>query len=275
MVKVFTENDIEILISTMNQDSLDFLFQMFPLKHFSNYNILIVNQSKTTTLLSEFPSVRVINSFDVGLSKSRNLAIENAIGKILLIADDDVIYQKKSIKKIIEVHNKFNEATVVNFCAIKEKGVYLKKYPSDSKAQLNSLEILNISSIEMTINKEKLDSIGILFDENFGLGSTFEMGEEAVFLFDLKHKNQQIAFENQVIVKHKGLTSSDKIDSLHKYHIYGAILGRILITNYIFWLMRKIFFDIKQKKLKISFFFKAIDNANKGRKKIELINYGK
>lgn len=275
MIKAFTENDIEILISTMNQTSLDFLFQMFPLKHFSNYNILIVNQSKTTTLSSEFPSVRVLNSFDVGLSKSRNLAIDNSIGKILVIADDDVIYQNNFTKIIIDAHNKFDKSTIVNFCAIKEKGVCLKKYATVSKLQLNTLEILNVSSIEMTINKEKLNSTGIRFDENFGLGSSLEMGEEAVFLFDLKHENQYVSFENQVVVKHEGLTSSSKIDTLYKYYIYGAILRRVLITNYVFWLMVKMFFDIKQKKLKISFFSRAIDNFNKGRQKIEVMNYGK
>ncbi|MBF7090139.1 glycosyltransferase [Flavobacterium sp. ALJ2] len=275
MVKVFTENDIEILISTMNQTNLDFLFQMFPLKHFSNYNILIVNQSKTQTVSSKFPSVRVINSFDVGLSKSRNLAIDNSIGKILVIADDDIIYQNNFIEKIVGAHNKFNKSTIVNFCAIKENGACLKKYPTLSKLQLNSLEILNISSIEMTINKEKLDLTGIRFDENFGLGSSLETGEEAVFLFDLKHKNHLVSFENQVIVKHYGLTTSNKIDILHKYYIYGAIVKRILISNYLFWLMIKMFFDIKQKKLKINFFSKAIDSFNKGRKKIKVMNYEK
>lgn len=275
MVKVFTENDIEILISTMNQTNLDFLFQMFPLKHFSNYNILIVNQSKTKTVSSKFPSVRVINSFDVGLSKSRNLAIDNSIGKILVIADDDIIYQNNFIEKIIEAHNKFNKSTIVNFCAIKENGACLKKYPTLSKLKLNSLEILNISSIEMSINKEKLDLTGIRFDENFGLGSSLETGEEAVFLFDLKHENHLISFERQVIVKHNGLTSSNKIDVLHKYYIYGAIVRRVLISNYLFWLMIKMFFDIKQKKLKINFFSKAIDSFNKGRKKMEVMNYGK
>ena len=275
MTKVFTESDIEILISTMNQTSLDFLFPIFSSKHFSNYNILIINQSTTTILSSEFPSVRVINTSDSGLSKSRNLAIENAVGKILIIADDDVIYQHDFIEKIITGYNKFNKATIINFCAIKEKGVSLKKYPKESKLALNAFEVFNISSVEMTIHKEKLDLAGIRFDENFGLGSNFELGEEAVFLFDLKHKSQQISFENQVIVKHEGLTSSNKIDILHKYYIYGAILKRGLIKNYAFWLMIKLFFDVKQKKLKISSFFKAVSNANKGRKKIEVINYGK
>lgn len=267
---------VEILISTMNRNSLDFLVPMFPFSHFSHFSILIINQTQRDKLLiSNYPNVRILNSFDVGLSKSRNLAIDNSIGKILVIADDDVIYQNNFIEKIIEAHNKFNRSTIVNFCAINENGACLKKYPTVSKQQLNSLEILNVSSIEMTINKEKLDLTGIRFDENFGLGSSFEMGEEAVFLFDLKHKNQQISFVDQVIVKHHGLTTSSKIDISHKYYIYGAIVRRVLLTNYVFWLVIKMFFDIKQKKLKINLFSKAIDNFNIGRKKIEAMNYGK
>ncbi len=275
MGKIFTENDIEILISTMNRTNLDFLFSMFPYKHFTGYKILIINQSKTTTLSSEFPSIRVINSLDIGLSKSRNLAIENAIGKILVIADDDEIYQKDFDAKIIVAHNKWEHATIINFCAVKENGTYLKTYPSDSKIQLNNFEIFNVSSIEMTINRKKLDSVRIRFDENFGLGATFEMGEEAVFLFDLKLENQQIAYENQTIVKHESLTSSSKIVPLEKYYIYGAVVTRVAKTNYVFWLITKLFFDLKQNKIKISSFFKAINSAKKGFIKMESINYGK
>jgi glycosyltransferase involved in cell wall biosynthesis len=275
MGKVFTGNDVEILIATMNRNNLDFLSAMFPFKHFSNFNLLVVNQSKTSIVSSEYPSVRVINSADIGLSKSRNLALENAIGKILIIADDDVIYQESFIKNSIDAYIKFEHACVINFCATKQNGRYLKKYPTHSKKQLNSFDIFNVSSIEMTINKERLDLLGIRFDENFGLGGKFEMGEEAVFLFDLKHKKQQIAFENQVLVMHKSLTSSNKMDSLHKYYILGAVFTRVSKTSYLFWLITKLFFDLKQNKIKLNSFFKALKSAKEGQKKMKSIPYGK
>ena len=41
---------------------------------------------------SDFENIRVINSFEIGLSKSRNLAIKNALGDICIIADDDIEY---------------------------------------------------------------------------------------------------------------------------------------------------------------------------------------
>ncbi len=273
---IYKETDIEILIATMNKDSLDFLKPMFSFCSFTNFSILIVNQTiKEKLLISDYHNVRVINSFDKGLSKSRNLALENAVGKILIIADDDVVYQNDFISKIIAAHNKFEQATVINFCAINQKGSYLKKYPNDSKKQLNTFDIFNVSSIEMTMNKERLNAAGIRFDEDFGLGSEFEMGEEAVFLFDLKHKNYQIAFENQILVAHYGLTSSSKKSEIERYYIQGALLNRIFKKKDIFLLFTKLFFDLKQRKLKLKSFFKVLKSAKQGRKKMQNILNGK
>lgn len=273
---IYKETDIEILIATMNMVSLDFLKPMFPFSTFTNFTILIINQTeKDKILVSDYLNIRVINSFEKGLSKSRNLALENAVGKILVIADDDVVYQNDFVEKIIAAYNKFQQATVVTFCAINPNGSYLKKYPTVSKKQLNTFDVFNVSSIEMTINKEKLDSIGTRFDENFGLGSEFEMGEEAVFLMDLKHKNEQIAFENKTLVAHEGLTTSEKKGVREKYYIQGALFTRIVKINYNFWIFTKLFFDLKQKKLKISSFFKVLKSAKKGRKKMEIILNGK
>lgn len=265
MEKVFTENDLEILVATMNRTNLDFLTAMFPYNHFSEYSILIVNQSNDNSLASIYPSVRIINSDSVGLSKSRNLALKNANGKIVLIADDDVVFQKDFVSKIITGYNKCKNAVVINFAAVIGNGSYLKKYPAYSKKQLNAFDIFNVSSIEMTINKERLDSIGVLFDENFGLRGEFEMGEEAVFLFDLKNKKEQIFFENQIIVEHKQRTTSTKKSIAEKYYIQGALLTRVLQSNYRFWLFVKLFFDLKQNKLGFKNILLALKSAKKGR----------
>lgn len=276
METIYKEKDIEILIATMNKVSLDFLKPMFPFSSFANFSILIINQTeKDKILVSDYPNIRVINSFEKGLSKSRNLALDNTIGKIIIIADDDVVYQNDFVSKILTAFNKFQHATVINFCAINQNGTFLKKYPTYSKKQLNTFDVFNVGSIEMTINKERLDSIGIRFDENFGLGASFEMGEEAIFLFDLENKKQQISFENQILVKHKGMTTSDKKGMNERYYIHGAVLTRVLKNNYTYWLFLKLFFDLKQNKIKLSTIFKALNSAKKGRKIMESILNGK
>lgn len=272
MENSFKEADIEILISTMNRDSLDFLVPMFPFLHFSNFSILIVNQTeKHKILTSTYSNVRVINSFEKGLSKSRNLALENAVGKILVIADDDVIYQEGFISKIMNTYNKFPKAAVINFCAVNSDGNLIKKYPLNSKNSLSSFDVFNTSSIEMTVNKAVFDDLSIRFDANFGLGATFGMGEEAVFLFDLKRKQQQLVFEPEVIVKHEELTSSDKKNAMERYYIQGALFTRIFKYKYLFWIIIKLFFDLKQNKLKLSAVTTVLKSANQGRRKFKTL----
>lgn len=270
--KPFKETDIEILISTMDKDSFDFLVPMFPFSHFSKFQILIINQTQSgQTISSNYSNVRVINSLEKGLSKSRNLALENAIGKILVIADDDIVYQDEFADKIIKAYNKSQEASVIIFCVEKSKGSLIKKYPSNYKKNLNIFDIFNASSIEMTLNKTILDKSNIQFDENFGLGGVFEMGEEAVFLFDLKKKNKQLVFEPEVIVKHENLTSTSKKSIIERYYIQGALFTRIFKSKYVFWIIIKLFFDLKQNKLRFKNLISVLKSAKQGHEKFEII----
>lgn len=270
MKEIYNITDIEILISTMNKDSLDFLIPMFPYSHFSAFQILIVNQTEGEKILtSGYSNIRVINSFEKGLSKSRNLALENALGKILVIADDDVVYEEGFITKITDAYNKFPAAAVIQFSAVNSIGDLIKKYPSNSKVNLNSFHILNVSSIEMTLNKTVIDASQIRFDENFGLGAVFEMGEEAVFLSDLKAKNKQLVFDPQVIAMHENPTSSEKINITDKYYIQGALFSRIFKKKYIVWLFIKMFFDLKQNKINFRNIKTVLKSAKNGHEKFE------
>jgi GT2 family glycosyltransferase len=262
----FKNQDLEILVSTMNRNTLDFLIPMFPFCHFSEFSILVINQTQENNLLvSEFPSVRVINSFEKGLSRSRNLALKNAIGKIVLIADDDVVYKKDFDTAIVQAHNQYNNKTVISFCIEKPNGLLFKKYLTKAKLDLSLMELFNVLSIEISLNKLVLDKTGVIFDENFGLGSEFQMGEEAVFLSDIKNKNQKIAFVPSVIAAHPEISSNEKFDFSQRYYIQGAFLTRVLKMNYFKGLTTKIFFDLKQKKLKLSQILVAIKSANIGK----------
>lgn len=267
MTNEFKNQDIEILVSTMNRNALDFLIPMFPFCHFSEFSILIVNQTKENNLLvSDFPSVRVINSFEKGLSKSRNLALKKAIGKIVLIADDDVVYKKDFDAMLVQAYNQYKNKTAITFCIEKPNGLPFKKYIPNAKINLDKMELFNVLSIEISLNKPILDKLGVVFDENFGLGGLFEMGEEAIFLTDIKNQNQQIAFVPNVIATHPEISSNEKLDFMQRYYIQGAFLTRVLKANYFVDLATKLFFDLKQKKLKVNQIWEAIKNANQGRK---------
>lgn len=266
MTNEFKKQDLEILVSTMNRNSLDFLIPMFPFCHFSEFSILIINQtSENKLLVSDFPSVRVINSFEKGLSKSRNLALKNAIGKIVLIADDDVVYKKDFDSAIVQAHNQYDDKAAISFCIEKPNGLLFKKYLPNAKMNLNLMELFNVLSIEISLNLSILDGLGVKFDEHFGLGSTFEMGEEAIFLSDIKENNQQIAFVPSVIASHPEISSTDKFDFAQRYYIQGAFLSRVLKGDYFMGLGTKLFFDLKHKKLKLNQIPAAVKKANQGK----------
>ena len=57
-----------------------------------------------------------------------------------------------------------------------------QKYPKRFLSKLSNFEILNASSVELFFKKDSIKSKGVLFDENFGLGSTFTW-EKKLFLF--------------------------------------------------------------------------------------------
>lgn len=266
MIKEFKKQDFEILISTMNQSSLDFLIPMFPFCHFSNFSILIINQTKKNNLLvSSFPSIRVINSFEKGLSKSRNLALKNAIGKVVLISDDDEIFKEGFDDLIINSYNNFPKAVVISFQVENSEGKLFRNYQKKAKLKSKKLDLFSIFSSEISINKTIFDTLSIEFDTNFGLGSVFSMGEEAILLMDFNSINQLIVIEPKVIATNPTITTTDKLDFSHRYYIQGAFLSRVLKANYFTGLASKLFFDLKQNKLKWNQIRVAIKYANQGK----------
>ncbi|PXY43455.1 glycosyltransferase [Flavobacterium hydrophilum] len=266
MAKEFKKEDLEIVVSTMNRKNLDFLIPMFPFSHFSEFSILIINQTTENDLLSsDFSCVRVINSFEKGLSKSRNLGLRNTTGKIILIADDDIIYKVNFDEKIIQAHNEFSKATILSFCIEKPNGSLFKKYFLKPKKKLSLLELFGVLSVEITINTKNIDRSELIFDEKFGLGSSFQMGEEAIFLADIKEKKKSIGFFPSVIAIHPEISSNEKINIAEKYYIQGAFLARVLKGNYNIHLAMKLFFDLKQRKLQINQIPMALKKAKLGR----------
>lgn len=265
MIKEFKKGDLEIVLATMNRDSLDFLIPMFPFCHFSELSIVIVNQTvKNKVLVSDFPTIRVVNSFERGLSNSRNLGLLNARGKLVLIADDDEVFKEDFESSILEAHNNYPEACSICFAIEDSNGLLFKKYPTQTKLQLNYLDIFNVVSIEISLKKVVFDQLNSKFDANFGLGSPFMMGEEAVFLSDLKKQKQSIIIEPKVIASHPAVSTDDKLNFEQRYFIQGAFFTRIGKHKYQLWVLLKLFFDIKQNKIKTNQVFAALKSANKG-----------
>ncbi len=249
MDKLFSENqiDFEILISTMDQTSLSFLEAIFPHHNLENLNILIVNQTKVgKELYSNQKNIRVINSYERGLSKSRNLAIQNALGKICLLADDDIEYLPSFENTVKKGFKENSKATVILFKIDTFTGEIYKIYPNTSKQLIRKKELRNASSVEIAFKRNDIVTNEITFNLNFGLGSQFPSGEEYLFLKDVFNKGLQICFENSAIVKHHFISSTSNLAHEKFIRTQAAIhysdykmFSYLALLKFILYLVRK------------------------------------
>lgn len=249
MTNFFSENDLEILIATKNRDSFDFLACMFPFKHFSKYNLLIINQSNEKKLISNYETVRVININEKGLSKSRNLAIINASKKICLIADDDVVYCSSFDQDILSTFNKNPIASIITF---NHQRVGKEKPQNVSKEAFchSSKTIENVCSIEIAFQLNDIKANAIFFDENFGLGSYFETAEEFLFLSNALRMNLKVLYSPFVIVYHPLLSSGEKQGADKILYARAALFYKTKTNLAYIWLFKYVFFLFRQEYIR-------------------------
>jgi GT2 family glycosyltransferase len=251
----------------MNRDTLEFLDAMFIHNDKSEFQILIINQTQDGKVLeSDLPNIRIINCFEKGLSRSRNLAIENALSSIVLISDDDVVFGKDFHKTILNAFNKKPDACLITFKAKNFNGLPYRNYP-ENNLDHNLKTIKGVISWEIALNLNNLKSLNVKFDERFGLGSEFETAEEYLFSREVISKKGPSYFYDAFIVAHPNYNSgmdlgSDKIvyaRSALNYKLYG-FKAYFWIPKYLFFLIRHRFIKWNELHKKCRITFKAIND---------------
>jgi glycosyltransferase involved in cell wall biosynthesis len=246
---------------------------MFPQRHFSEYSILVINQSiDNRELASQFESIKVINSSETGLSKSRNLGLKNATKPLIILTDDDVVFADNFADTIISSFNGNPENDVLKFQVQTIEKHFFKNYNHNFIKKLSLLELLNTMSIELVFQKRVLIENNVFYDEKFGLGATFGLGEENTLLLDLKKAKAIIGYIPEVICYHEELNSSKSMDKEQLYYNSGAFFYRNFGAKFRFWVVSKLFFDLKQRKISFTILSKLYKQAIKGKNEYKRIS---
>jgi hypothetical protein len=265
LTKVYQKDDLEILIATMNRSDLSFLKSMFPNHELEKLNLLIVNQTSNELLLtSDIKNIKVFNSFEKGLSKSRNLALKNSRKDLLIITDDDVIFKTNFENEVVNAFNKL-QLDVITFQIESIENQLFRKYSNEFKLKLNWFEILGTHSVEMVLKRKVIEEKQLQFDEKFGLGANFSSGEEAIFMAQAKRKYLKIGYFPAPIVIHKNSTSTLKASKKEQYYNEGAVFYVIFGKLYSFWIVLKLFFDLKQNQISYKDCISLFSSAKKGK----------
>ena len=235
---------LEILISTKDRDNLDFLNNIFVNNNAHSNPILIINQTQNLNFsCPHSDNINLINVNEIGLSKSRNLAIENAKADICLLADDDIVYENNFESIILNAFNLNPCADIITFKMNDFKGNSFKEYPIIKKHNKKSLSFVN--SVVIAFRRNSIISNKVFFDENFGLGSTFQTADEYVFLRNALNLNLNIVFHNEVILSHPVDSSGKEVASDRILFAKGAlfykyynILSLLKLIHYLYLMFK-------------------------------------
>lgn len=214
--------EFQVLVSTMKQKDYKLLKQM-NLKS----NAVVINQDKIDSVdyfdVGE-NSFKWVNSSEIGLSKSRNMAIENAEAKICLISDDDLIYLNEFDQTILNEFEKNKSADVIVF---QVEGIDKKfKNYYKSARNLNWLTIMKVSSVEIAFKLSSIKENAIMFDEDFGAGAKYSSGEENIFLKECLDKGLKISYVPKKIANlYVGQSSWFQGFNMHYFISKGALFA--------------------------------------------------
>lgn len=180
--------DLQVLISTMYQQGFDLIHKMN-----IQSDAIVINQCNENSLeFIENPGVNWINSTDRGLSRSRNKALNNATADICILADDDLEYLSNYKDIILKQFELYPDADIIAF-QVEGIEAKFKSYYSKPR-KIDFLTAMKISSVEIAFRLDKVKEAKVNFNESFGSGAKYYMGEESIFLSDSLKKGLNIMY---------------------------------------------------------------------------------
>jgi glycosyltransferase involved in cell wall biosynthesis len=182
--------------------------------------------------------LRMISINDRGLSKSRNLAIENSNAGVCVIADDDLIYKDNYVEIISNAYNKYPEADIIAF-----------NVPSTNPERptsvlrndnVNFITSMKLASFQLTVKRNSIVENQISFKTLFGAGARYTCGEENILLIECLKKGLTIKFVNEeiAIVDHmestwyQGFNEKMFITKGAMFYEMSPSLSYLLITQF-------------------------------------------
>ncbi len=186
---------IDLLISTMNYrpGALDKLLATVP----ESINVIVVNQitgaSECDAQTQIKPNTMCYSFKERGLSRSRNRLMSLAVSDVVVMADDDVEFVPGAFEHVAQAFCENPNEHILTFMMLKPDGAPRKCYKSNSFRH-NKFSIAKVSSCEIAVHRKMVGPFTINYDESFGLGAIYPMGEEVAFLRDCLKAGLNIRF---------------------------------------------------------------------------------
>ncbi len=170
---------LEVLLSVMNLNKKD-------LDKMNITSICTVINQCEKNKIEKYKNFNIYSYDEIGTSNSRNRGLEHIKEDIILLCDDDVIYNKDYEKIVLKEfkNNQKADAIIFNFKSPNRKKRVIKK-----RKRLHIYNSLNYATYNIAFKKESILSNNIKFNTMFGPGAKFNNGSDTIFIRDL-YKNK-------------------------------------------------------------------------------------
>ena len=186
----------EVLLSAMYLDNEEYIDTLN-----IHTDCVVINQCDSECIRKSrrtYPAgdanVTYVETKERGLSKSRNMAIGYAQGSECILCDNDVEYVADYDTIINDAFARHPDADVLVFFI---KRPERSRPVFDTEKRMGYLSVLKIFSPEMAIRPDRIK--GISFNELFGAGAKYFMGEENLFLYDCLKAHKKIVYIPKMI----------------------------------------------------------------------------
>lgn len=179
---------LNVLLSCMERDGLS-----VALASNLKCDTVVISQcgecSRTEVTLQNGALVKLICTDERGLTKSRNMAIDESEADICLLCDDDETFIDGFEDKLIRAYEKLPAADIVI--------VRMKNVPcgfGKKARELTKRELFSVSSWQISFRRKSVVEAGVRFDELMGAGTPNGAEEELKFLTDCKKAGLRIFY---------------------------------------------------------------------------------
>lgn len=172
---------VEVLVAALNKEPESLAKQMN-----IESDCLIVNQCDKDEW-KEFAhnghTVRVLSMKKRGVGISRNAAIENSVGDILLFSDQDIVYEKGYEEAIVNEFENNPEAHMIVFNIDIDKS--RRTYFNTERKRVHLFNCGRYGAVSFAVKKDVLIKSGIKFSLLFGGGAKYSAGEDSLFIREI------------------------------------------------------------------------------------------
>lgn len=175
---------LDILLTTTNK-SFDEIISLINKLHITS-NVVIGNQFKEESINNYFignQRITVVNTKEKGCSRNRNNLLKYTDADIVVFADDDEVFVDNYEKIIISTFSSNPLSNAIYFAVNVNKDARpVRIFNKSRKAKWKDVSALGVWGL--AIKRSVIDKYNLRFDDNFGPGAKYPMGEDSIYLCD-------------------------------------------------------------------------------------------